>query len=209
MNLDLWLTFVIASVLISLAPGAGMVNTLGNAAQYGVRHSLPSILGLQLGLASQFLIVGIGLGAVLAQSETAFQIIKWGGVLYLAWLGVQKWRQSPMRLDLDAANREMDYARRFWQAALINLTNPKATVFLVALLPQFINPALPQLSQLGILAATGLTIDMLVMTGYAILAVQATRWLRSEVHRRQFNRFSGGMFLLAAGLMAGYSRSST
>lgn len=206
MPFDLWLTFVLASVLISLAPGAGMVNTLSNGIAYGVRHSLPSILGLQLGLIAQFLIVGIGLGAVLASSESAFQVIKWLGVVYLAWLGWSKWRQPAIALRLQADAADLAYGRRFWQSALINLTNPKATVFLAALLPQFIDPERSQLEQIGILTATGVTVDVLVMTGYAWLAAQAAAWLGSRSHQRQLNRLTGSLFLIAAGLMAIYTR---
>ncbi len=207
MSLEMWLTFVVASVLISIAPGAGMVNTLSNGIVYGVRHSLPSILGLQLGLAAQFLIVGAGLGALLASSETAFEVIRWLGVAYLVWLGWTKWRQPPVELHVRPDPQQLAYGRRFWQSALINLTNPKATVFLVALLPQFIDPAQPQLPQIGLLAATGVSVDLLVMTGYAWLAAQASTWLRSERHQQRLNRVTGSLFLLAAGLMASYRRS--
>ncbi len=206
MSLEMWLTFVVASVLISIAPGAGMVNTLSNGIVYGVRHSLPSILGLQLGLAAQFLIVGAGLGALLASSETAFEIIKWLGVAYLAWLGWMKWRQPSIELHLRPDPQQLAYGRRFWQSALINLTNPKATIFLVALLPQFIDTAQPQWPQIALLTVTGISVDMLVMTGYAWLAARAASWLRSERHQRKLNRVSGSLFLLAAGLMAGYQR---
>jgi len=204
MPCELWLTFVLASVLISLAPGAGMVNTLSNGIVYGVRHTLPSILGLQLGLATQFLIVGIGLGALLASSETAFLVIKWLGVAYLAWLGWMKWRQPSVALELRADRQDLAYGRRFWQSALINLTNPKATIFLVALLPQFMDPQQSQWVQISILTTTGVTVDSLVMTGYAWLAAQAAQWLRSPSHQQRLNRITGGLFMFAAGLMANY-----
>ncbi|HEB66854.1 MAG TPA: homoserine/homoserine lactone efflux protein [Gammaproteobacteria bacterium] len=206
MPIEQWLTFVLASVLISIAPGSGMVNTLSNGMVYGLRHSLPSILGLQLGLAAQFLIVGIGLGALLASSEAAFTLVKWLGVGYLAWLGVMRWRQPSIPLNQYREGKNLEYGRRFRQSALINLTNPKATVFLVALLPQFIDPSRPQLPQIGLLAATGIGVDLTVMCGYAWLAQQAARWLQSERHQRQINRITGSLFLLAAGLMAGYRR---
>lgn len=80
MSLTVWLTFVVAAVLISVSPGAGAVNTMSNGLQYGVRRSVPSILGLQLGYGAQILLVGAGLGAIIASSTLALSVIKWLGV---------------------------------------------------------------------------------------------------------------------------------
>lgn len=206
MNLEIWFAFLIACILISVTPGAGAVNTMSNGMVYGVKHSLPAILGLQLGLAAQFLIVGIGLGALLTSSDTLFTLIKWVGVAYLLWLGIQKWRQAPLKI---SAGKECDlnYSKRFWQAALVNLTNPKATIFLVALLPQFLTLDAPHIPQFSIMAVTMLCIDILVMLGYAALATTIARWMKSANHQRRINKFFGGMFILAAGLMASYQRS--
>ena len=66
MSLTIWLTFVVAAILISISPGAGAVNTMSNGMRYGVRRSLPAILGLQLGYGAQILLVGAGLGAIIA-----------------------------------------------------------------------------------------------------------------------------------------------
>ncbi len=84
MSLTLWLTFMVAAVLISISPGAGAVNTMSNGLRYGVRQSMPAILGLQLGYGAQIVLVGAGLGALVASSVWAVAIIKWLGVAYLA-----------------------------------------------------------------------------------------------------------------------------
>ncbi len=83
METELWLTFAAASLLISISPGAGAVNTMSNGLQYGVKQTLPAIFGLQLGYAIQIALVGVGLGALLASSTLAFEAIKWLGVGYL------------------------------------------------------------------------------------------------------------------------------
>ncbi len=205
MNLETWLAYLVACIVISLSPGAGAVNTISNGVQYGVRHSLPAILGLQLGYGAQFVIVGVGLGAVIASSSYLFAIIKWVGVVYLAWLGIQKWRQGPLRLTT-VDHCDLDYNRRFWQAALVNLTNPKATVFLVALLPQFLDPDAPQAPQFALMTLTGVAVDIIVMLGYATLATQLVRWMKSERHQHRLNQVFGSLFIVAAALMAGYQR---
>ena len=203
MNIELWVTFLIASILISVSPGAGAVNTMSNGVRYGVRHTLPAILGLQLGYGAQIVIVGVGLGALLAASNLAFSIVKWFGVAYLVYLGYQRWCQPPLDLnDLSSQNR--DSRRRFWQAAFVNLTNPKATVFLVAMLPQFLDLGAPQLPQFTVMGVTLIVVDIMVMLGYATLASRLSVWMRSERRQRLQNRVFGSMFVGAAALMATY-----
>lgn len=95
MSLAAWLTFLVAAVLISVSPGAGAINTMSNGMRYGVRRSLPAIMGLQLGFGIQILLVGAGLGAIIA-SRTSPCRSSWLGVAYLIWLGISKWRE-PVR----------------------------------------------------------------------------------------------------------------
>ena len=203
MTFELWLTFFIASLLISISPGAGAVNTLSNGLRYGVRNSLPAILGLQLGYGAQILLVGIGLGALLASSSTAFNIVKWLGIAYLVWLGYKKWTQPPLSMEAEKDNSESD-RRRFWQAAFVNLTNPKATVFLIALFPQFLNTQLPQGEQFFIMGTTLILVDIGVMLGYATLASQMSRWMKSERHQIVQNRIFGSLFVGAAAMLASF-----
>ncbi|MEJ1355421.1 MAG: homoserine/homoserine lactone efflux protein [Candidatus Sedimenticola sp. (ex Thyasira tokunagai)] len=206
MSIELWLAFFLASILISISPGAGAVNTMSNGVRYGVVNTLPAIFGLQLGYGIQIVIVGIGLGALLASSNIAFNIIKWLGITYLVWLGISKWRQRPLRIEASAEKPESG-SRRFWQAAFVNLTNPKATIFLVALFPQFMDLQAPQTLQFTIMGSTLLLVDIAVMIGYATLAFRLSRWMRSERHQRWQNRIFGGMFMGAAALMASYHRN--
>ncbi len=206
MDPQIWFAFFLASVLISVSPGAGAVNTMSNGMRYGVRNTLPAIFGLQLGYGAQILLVGIGLGAILASSNLAFNLVKWMGVAYLVWLGYSKWTQPPLALE-EADNNRESVQRRFWQAAFVNITNPKATVFLLALFPQFIDIHAPQASQFGIMGSTLILVDIAVMIGYATLASQLSRWMKSEHHQRWQNRIFGSMFVGAAALIASYRNS--
>jgi homoserine/homoserine lactone efflux protein len=202
-----WLAFLLAAFIISVSPGVGAVNTMSNGLQYGVRRTLPSILGLQLGYGIQIAVVGIGLGALLASSTLAFEIVKWVGVLYLVWLGYKKWTQPPLSMDTSSKRHE-SVKKQFLTAAFVNLTNPKATVFLLALFPQFIDiRADTQLIQTVVMGGTLIMADIIVMLGYASLASQLSRWMKSERHQVIQNRIFGGMFIGAATLMAGYRSS--
>ena len=208
MALELFLAFLAAAILISLSPGAGAVNTMSTGLRYGVKGALPAIMGLQLGYGLQVVLVGVGLGALLSQSQLAFELIKWFGVLYLVYLGYQKWTQATLDLEVQAGVNE-SRSRQFWQAAFVNLTNPKATVFLLALFPQFVDPqAENQALQYSIMGSTLIVVDILVMVGYASLASVLSRWMKSELHQKLQNRIFGAMFVAAAGLMASYSHKT-
>lgn len=200
----MWLTFVLACFVISISPGAGAVNTMSNGLQFGVRRTLPAILGLQLGYGVQVLIVGIGLGALLASSTVAFELVRWLGVAYLLWLGYKKWTAEPINMASNV-NPPGNSSRQFWTAAFVNLTNPKATIFLLALFPQFIDPEQgASVMQYLLMALILLGVDVLVMIGYASLASQLSRFMQDVRHQRMQNRVFGGLFVGAASLMMGY-----
>lgn len=201
MDTHVWLAYVATAIVFSLAPGAGTVNSISNGLSYGTRKSLASIAGLQIGLAIHIMLVGAGIGALVAQSALAFTIIKWVGAVYLVWLGIQKWR-ARSSLVADAATQTLSAGTLLRKAVLINLTNPKSIVFLVALFPQFLDPARDQMPQLLVLGITTVTIDSFVMLGYTSLASQMGRFIRSDRIMRKINRVFGSMFMGCGALLA-------
>ncbi len=207
MSLGVWLTFLMASFLVSISPGAGAINTMNSGINDGVKSAFPTILGLQLGYGIQILAVAIGIGAVLASSTTIFSFIKWMGVAYLIWLGVQKWR-SPGSLG-NINSEENTKKKQFWQSAFVNLTNPKATVFLVALFPQFLSNSSTSsyMLQLLLMGGTLLAVDIIVMFCYAALASQLKRFVNSTSRMKLMNRAFGSFFILAAIMLAAYKKT--
>ncbi|GAA5648298.1 MULTISPECIES: homoserine/homoserine lactone efflux protein [Vibrio] len=201
MDLHVWLAYVATAIVFSLAPGSGTVNSISNGLSYGTRKSLAAIAGLQVGLACHIVLVGAGIGALVAKSALAFTVIKWVGAVYLIWLGIQKWRDhSSLATVTDGAALPARTLLR--KAVLINLTNPKSIVFLVALFPQFIDPAGNQLTQLMILGVTTVVIDSFVMLGYTSLASQMGRFIRSERVMSKINKVFGSMFMGCGALLA-------
>ena len=133
MTLETWLAFLVAAILISVSPGAGAVACMATGMRYGYRLGIWNIFGMQVGIALQLAIVGAGLGAVLAASSLAFTILKWLGVLYLAYLGWRAWNAPAVPVDVDrAAMPPTTPSALFGQGFLVNATNPKATVFFLA-----------------------------------------------------------------------------
>jgi homoserine/homoserine lactone efflux protein len=202
MESNIWLAYVATAIIFSLAPGSGTVNSISNGINFGTRKSLAAIVGLQLGLAFHIALVGIGIGALVAKSATAFAIIKWVGVIYLIWLGIQKWRDHS-NLSLTQPAQSVSSKRLLTQAIFINLTNPKSIVFLVALFPQFIDPTQPQLNQLLILGVTTIVIDGVVMFGYTSLSSKLGKHIRSGNLMAKLNKVFGSMFIGCGILLAG------
>lgn len=209
MALDTWLAFFLASWIISLSPGAGAIASMSSGLQYGFVRGYWNAIGLQLGLAMQIAVVAGGLGAVLAASSTAFYAIKWFGVAYLVYLAIKQWRALPMDLSDDGAVRPIGRPMAMmFRGFLVNASNPKALVFMLAVLPQFVNPQAPLLIQYLILGATMIGVDMIVMAGYTGLASKVLRLLRTPKQQKRVNRTFAGLFVGAAGFLASLHRAT-
>ena len=209
MALDTWLAFFLASWIISLSPGAGAIAPMSSGLQYGFLRGYWNAIGLQIGLAMQIAVVAGGLGAILAASSNAFYAIKWFGVAYLVYLAVKQWRALPMDMTDDAAVRPIGKPMAMiFRGFLVNASNPKALVFMLAVLPQFVNPQAPLLAQYLILGATMISVDMIVMAGYTGLASKVLRLLRTPKQQKRMNRTFAGLFVGAAGFLASLHRAT-
>ncbi|MFW3896382.1 LysE family transporter [Pseudomonas putida] len=208
MSLETWLAFFAACWVISLSPGAGAIASMSCGLQYGFWRGYWNALGLQLGLILQIAIIAAGVGAVLAASATAFQVIKWFGVAYLVYLAVKQWRALPADLSDESAVRPIGRPLSLvFRGFLVNVSNPKALVFMLAVLPQFINPHEALLPQYVMITVTMISVDLLVMAGYTGLASKVLRLLRTPKQQRRMNRTFAGLFLGAATLLATIRRA--
>lgn len=201
MSWSVWLAFLGASIVISLSPGAGAIASMSTGLRYGLRRGYWNIFGLQIGLLVQIGIVAVGLGAVLANSALAFTAIKWFGVAYLVYLGIRQWRSAPSEV-ADAPAVADRGTTMLVRGFLVNASNPKAVVFMVAVLPQFLDPTRPLITQYLAIAATMVVVDMLVMTGYTSLASRVLRMMRSHRQQKTMNRTFAGLFFAAATFLA-------
>ena len=201
--------FIVTSFVAIATPGPTVLLALSNGARFGTRVALYGLLGAMLSDLLLITAVSIGLGAVLAASETAFQILKWIGVGYLLYLGIQLLRTQP-KLQPDMLQSSSPAAtqphRIFLKCLLVALTNPKGYLFFSAILPQFVNPITPQLPQYVALAFTFAMIDGLVMLGYASSGARAVHFFRTPMAMVWINRVSGGALVALAGALAFYRR---
>ena len=207
MLLSVWLAFFAASWAIRITPGAGAVAAMSAGLNHGFRRSFFTIMGLILGIWTQVIVVGAGLGALVAASSTAFSVVKWLGVAYLIWLGISQWR-APARPLVAQADGAVLVSRRSMvlKAWMSNAVNPKGTVFLLAVVPQFMMLSQPLLPQYLIIAATLGFTDLVVMTGYSALAARVLGALKSPTHIRALNRTFGSFFVMAGTLLALFKR---
>ncbi len=210
MDFSTWLAFFAACWAISISPGAGAVAAMTAGLNHGIRRGLVTTFGLILGIWTQMLVVGVGLGALVATSTLAFQAIKWAGVAYLVYLGIQQWR-APARPLSQASEREADAAstgRLIARGWMVNAVNPKGTVFLLAVLPQFLDLSAPLLPQYLVMALSLGFTDLVVMSGYTALAARVLGALRSESHVRATNRVFGSLFIVAGAFLALFKRGA-
>lgn len=210
MDLSTWFTFLIAAWAISLSPGAGAVAAMSAGLNYGFKRGYFVTLGLVLGIWLQILVVGVGLGALITASSSAFAVVKWTGVAYLMWLGVTQWRaQAAPTLSestdgaLPTSASRTALVLRGW---MVNAVNPKGTIFLLAVVPQFLDTTRPLGSQYLVIAATLGFTDLVVMAGYTVLAAKLLRFLKSPVHTQWMNRVFGSLFFVAGVWLATFKR---
>jgi homoserine/homoserine lactone efflux protein len=207
MDLSVWLAFFAASWAISLSPGAGAVAAMSAGLSHGFARGYVMTFGLVLGIWTQLLVVGVGLGALIAASALAFTVVKWLGVAYLVWLGIRQWRAPAEPLAAGTEDAPVVSRRTlFLRGWAVNAVNPKGTVFLLAVLPQFLDPSRPLALQYAVIAATLAFTDLVVMAGYTALAARLLRLLKTPRQMRLLNRVFGSLFVAAGLLLAGFRR---
>lgn len=208
MDFSTWITFFAACWAISLSPGPGAVASMSAGMGHGFWRGYAIVIGLVLGIWTQVLVVSVGLGALMATSAWAFSMLKWLGVAYLVWLGIQQWR-APARplVELDPQAENLPRRRLVLRGWMINAVNPKGTVFLLAVVPQFVDPSRPLAAQYLTIALTLAFTDLVVMAGYVALASRVLGALRSPRQLRWMNRSFGGLFVAAGLFLALFRRA--
>jgi len=209
MEISTWLAFFAASWAISLSPGPGALAAMSAGLNHGMRKGYFATLGLVLGIWAQLLVVGVGLGALLATSSAAFGVVKWAGVAYLVYLGVQQWR-APVRplAELQAGAASVRRRDLVLRGFVINALNPKGTVFLLAVVPQFLALSQPLAPQYLVIALTLGFTDLTVMAGYTALAAKVLGAMKSVRSMKWLNRVFGGLFVAAGALLSVFTRTA-
>lgn len=204
-SLAVWFSLLTASVVISFTPGAGAINTMSNALNQGWRRSIWGIVGQQIALVVHVAIVAAGVGLLVSRSEFLFNAIRYAGAAYLVFLGIRLILTKPAVV-VDEAPVPVDSRESHWsmirRGFWVNLLNPKAIVFFLAFIPQFIRLDQPQLPQYLTLIATVIVVDVIVMWGFFAAAARPFRRLtRSARGQRILNTVFGALFIVVAAIL--------
>ncbi len=201
--------FVAAVVLVSATPGPAVALILRRASLVGFRAAMATVFGLELGLFVWALLAGLGFSALVAGSEAGFLALRVVGVVVLLALGFRSLRAA-WRLRHDQAAvvvAPVGPSRRgrgwlFGEGLVVQLANPKAAVFLLALYPQFVPAGRPVLPTTGALAMLQVSIETALYAGLAAGAGRAGGWFRRTTVRRRLEAVTGSV-LVALGLRVG------
>ncbi|MDC5237164.1 LysE family transporter [Acinetobacter baumannii] len=202
MSLQVWFAYMLACWVISISPGAGAIASMSSGLNYGFRHGYWNAIGLQIALLIQIMIVAAGVGVLFATTPLAFQAVKWFGVAYLLYLAYLQWTAPVKDIEIQHEKKDKSVSALLLNGFVVNISNPKAIVFLLAVLPQFLDLSKPQWIQYLIMAVTMVTIDLIVMAGYTGLASKVLRLLRSPKQQKYLNRGFAVMFSCAALLLS-------
>ena len=157
MTLERWLAFVATSAVVLVVPGPTMLTMTSYVMAYRRRASAVLVCAVALGDLTAISASLLGVGALLVASPTAFTMVKWAGVLYVLYLGLERLRQRNV-VQTTPIEATMGRWRLFGRMFAVTLVNPKGVVFYVALLPQFVDPSSPPPGQLVVLALTFATL---------------------------------------------------
>jgi threonine/homoserine/homoserine lactone efflux protein len=194
----LYAAFVVATVVLILAPGPAVSLIVANSLAYGTRRTMVSVAGISLATAMYLIVTFFSMASFLLLLAEWFDVLRWLGAAYLVYLGVRMWMKRSGDLDVEAT-KAASPLRLFVQGFLVNATNPKLLIFYGAFFPQFIDAALPLKPQLAILSATFFVVAITLDSVYAVLGGRARLWFRSSFARRWVDRVSG-TFLIGAGV---------
>ena len=164
------LEFLITSLIVVLIPGTGVVFTVSTGIIQGRRASVFAAIGCTAGIVPHLLATVLGLAAVLHTSALAFQVLKFAGVAYLFYIAFATWRDKAAFV-VDSTSSASSAASLVTKAFLLNILNPKLTIFFLAFLPQFVAPnAASPLAQLLLLSGVFMAMTFAVFVVYGFLA---------------------------------------
>jgi threonine/homoserine/homoserine lactone efflux protein len=194
--------FVLASLVLIVIPGPGVLFVVGRALAHGRRTALATACGHGIGNYVVAACVAVGLGALLQRSASAFEVVKLAGALYLVWLGVQAVRHRKSLAEAFAATGE---PRQGWRAlrdgVAVGVTNPKSYILFGAVLPQFVNRAAGNVpGQMLLLSVFSVVIGVVSDCGWGFAASGVRSWFASSPRRFELVGGAGGLAMIGLGV---------
>lgn len=195
MTLTTWLAFTIAYAVMAFTPGPVVMLIVSYAVSQGKRTALAIVAGTTLGDTTCMAAAMFGVGALLQASALAFTALKLFGAAYLVFLGVKLWRQPVGETKEEAPEGGLSLRRAFIHAYLSTAFNPKAVLFFMVFVPQFMNPHAALLPQFAMMLASILVFGALIDGSYSLFAAQIGNRLSGRRSRKAVNRVAGGVLI--------------
>ena len=202
MEFPLWLSFVGTVVILAFTPGPSVLLATANSMKYGAGKTTGTILGDLSANLCQIILASAGLASIVVSSGELFQTIKWLGVAYLIYIGINKIISKPKTLLRNSSSVQRGFWNLFMEGFLMSAANPKAIVFFAALFPLFISDAYPFLGQIAILAATFITIDGISLLVYTQFARRLKSYLENSKKVHLQNKIVGSLLIVSGLLLA-------
>jgi threonine/homoserine/homoserine lactone efflux protein len=199
----LW-EYSIAAFLIILAPGPSVLFTIARAIAWGRTTALLTVLGNVLGMYTMSVFVSFGLGPILSRSHLVFNLVQWGGGLYLVYLGYSAIKDSPTDAQgmREIVDEKPSPLRTIRQGFAVGSLNPKGMVFFAAIVPQFVDRAKGQITGQMLIMATIFAAIALISDGsWGLLAGTIREWFARDIKRLIRMRISGGVVMILLGLL--------
>jgi threonine/homoserine/homoserine lactone efflux protein len=200
MNVQLLAAFLLITIVLLLTPGPIVTLVVATSAGKGLRAGLMTVAGSSTGNAILLAAIASGLGFIMQNAVTLFELVRLLGAAYLIWLGIQAWRGAGGAVEAPGGHR-----RQFWRGFLVALSNPKTIAFFTAFLPQFIDPSLPAPRQLAVMGVLSVALGTLTDAGWAVLAAFGRAWLMQSSRAAWIGRLSG-LALIGGGIWLSLAR---
>ena len=207
MHLKIWLIFIATTGLVCLTPGVAALLVIAQGISNGVRRSYWAIAGIALANSIYFALSATGLAALIVTSHNVFNAVKWAGVAYLVYLGVRALFNRSSALTIQPAGiAAVSGPRALSQGLMVELANPKALLFFVALLPQFVDVHQPISLQMLIFGLTTVVLDLCSYSFYAWLGAKSQGLAANRKWASAASRASG-VVLIAAGALTAFAKA--
>ena len=198
MNIEIWFLFALTIAVASAIPGPSSLVALTHGVRFGWKHGMITAAGTTCASCIQAFIAVLGLGVVIAQSGFLFLVIKYAGVVYLMYLGIQLFRHARVGMEFETAKGDetrFSSFKLFTSGFVVAAGNPKAIVFFTALFPQF----LEQIGT-GLFEATGVIVMIGIIAflnslAYAFIGSRLRGAILTPTRQAWFNRITGGLFI--------------
>ncbi|HCY83516.1 MAG TPA: hypothetical protein DHV36_00100 [Desulfobacteraceae bacterium] len=197
MEVHVFFAFVIATAVMISLPGPSVLLTVAHSISFGPWPALATVAGETAGVAVQLGVAAVGLTSLLQEVAQAFEWLRWGGALYLVYLGVRQWRGAGAPVEFD--NAGVSRKNLFIQGLVVTIPNPKSLIFIAAFLPQFIDAGQPLGIQFAVIVPTFLVITFSVTSLWALAAGHTRVFLQRRNVFKPLLR-TAGCLMIAAGL---------